>query len=158
MNGSFFADSGLCDHAILRPLSHIVGNWELTWDQKLNKYVEEEDSCAALLNELMAELEQTVPPLRYHDSEDRLAENVKKHLGWKIHKEGNRWVGEDYGFIIEQGGFDDFAQSELILAAAGRIHAARIRGQRSFDQMEESHRRMLASVMVAILYHRIESH
>ena len=154
MKKSFFANSDLADHAILRPLSHILPNWELTWDDAANKYYEEEDSYAKMLNELIVEIEHTIPPARYHDNEDRLAENVIMHLGWKIRKEGTRWVGEDYGFIIEQGGFDDFSETELVKAAAGRIHAARIRGQNHFDEVEESHRRMLATVVVAILYHR----
>ena len=41
-----------------------------------------------------------------------------------------------------------------MLAAAGRIRAAVIRGQTHFDQMEESHRRMLAALLLVILYHR----
>lgn len=154
---SFFAHSDLIDHGVLRPLSHISENWELTWDAEAQKYEEEEHSYAKLLNQLIAEIESTTPPSKYHDNEDRLAEYTKKHLNWNIRKEGSRWVGSEYGAILEQGGFSDIDQNELILAAAGRIHAARIRGQNHFDEMEESHRRMLADVLTIILYHRTQS-
>src|SRR5258708_1079179 len=124
---SFFAHSDLIDHGVLRPLSHISPNWELTWDANAQKYEEEEHSYANLLNLLIQEIETTNPPAKYHDNEDCLAEYTKKHLNWNIRKEGGRWVGAEYGAILEQGSFHDVNESELILAAAGRIHAARIR-------------------------------
>ena len=83
---SFFARSIVFDHQVVSPLSHILPNWELTWDDVTGKYEEEEDSYAKLLNVLIAELEFTIPPSKYHDSEDRLAEYVKRHLNWKIQK------------------------------------------------------------------------
>jgi hypothetical protein len=151
---SFFAYSDLIDHGVLRPLSHISGNWELTWNAGTQKYEEEDDSYTKLLNLLIEEIENTIPPAKYHDNEDRLAEYTQKHLNWNIRKEGGRWVGAEYGAILEQGGFHDFNQSELILAAAGRVRAARNRGQNHFDEIEESHRRILADVLTIILYHR----
>ena len=66
-------------------------------------------------------------------------------------------IDAEYGAILEQGGFNELNQSELILAAAGRIHAARIRGQNHFDEMEESPRRILADVLTIILYHKTKS-
>jgi hypothetical protein len=153
---SFFARSIVFDHQVVRPLSHILPNWELTWDDSAGEYEEEEDSYAKLLNELLVELEPTVPPSKYHDNEDRLAEHVRKHLNWKIRKEGDRWVGEDYYLILEQGGFHDVDQRELVLAVAGRIRAAKDRGQLHFDDMEKSHREMLAAVITIILYHRTQ--
>src|SRR5574341_434094 len=125
---SFFVHSDLIDYEVLRPLSHISANWELTWDASTKNYREEEDSYAKLLNQLIEEIESTTPPVKYHDNEDRLAEYTKKHLNWNIRKEGSCWVGEDYNAIIEQGGFHDLNEKELILAAAGRIYAARVRG------------------------------
>ena len=139
---------------VLRPLSHVAGNWELTWDPHSQQYEEEEGSLAAVLNRTIIDISETAPPTQYHDNEDRLAENVISQLGWQIRKEGARWVGEDYDWIIEQGGFDDIDQIELLNAAAGRVHAALDRGQLHFDDMEESHRRMLAAVISVILYHR----
>ena len=152
----FFAHSDLIDYEVLRPLSHIRPYWELTWDSIRMNYRGEEGSYAGLLNRLIEELDNTTAPTKYHDNEDRLAEYTKKHLNWNIRKEGHRWVGEDYKAIIEQGGFHDLDEGELMLAAAGRIHAARIRGQVQYDQIEESHRRMLAAVLTIILYHRTE--
>jgi hypothetical protein len=156
---SFFAhsDSDSLDREVLRPLSHIRGNWELHWDHSTHRYVEEDDSYAKRLNELIAELDTATPPARYHDNEDRLAEYVRATLKWPIRKEGARWVGADYESIIEQGGFDDVDQKDLLLAAAGRIRAAQARGQDHYDRMEKSHRRLLAAVLSVILYHRTEA-
>ncbi len=80
-----------------------------------------------------------------------------RKVGWKIQKVGNRWEGEDYPFILEQGGFDDIDQEELLHAAAGRIKAAIARGQLHFDEMEWFHRKMLADVLAMILYHRADA-
>jgi hypothetical protein len=151
---TFLADSNFLDEDVLRPLSHILPNWELTWDEASQKYFEEKDSYAAVLNGLISELDSVTPPMRYHDNEDRLAEYVIKHLKWPIRKEGERWVGVNYDAIVEQGGFHDVDERDLVLAAAGRIRAATERGQQHFDDMQESHRRMLAAVLSIILYHR----
>jgi hypothetical protein len=151
---SFFANSSYLSHEVLRPLSHIRGCWELTWDSEEEKYAEEESSYAALLNMLLEELTNASPPTCYHDNEDCLAEYVVKHLHWRIHKVRNRWVGEDYESILEQGAFHDLNEQDLILAAAGRIRAALKRGQKHFDLMESSHRRMLAAVLSIVLYRR----
>jgi hypothetical protein len=154
---SFFTRSDLFDHDVLRPLSHIRGNWELSWDHEQGRYLEEEDSYANVVNLLLKELEQCDPPVRYHDNEDRLAEYVVEHLKWPIKKVENRWVGMDYESILEQGGFHDLNETNLVLAGAGRIRAAITRGQNHFDDMEESHQHMLAAVITIILYHRTDS-
>jgi hypothetical protein len=152
----FFADSDYLDHMVLRPLSHIHMNWELTWDRKTGTYFVEENSYAGLLNDLLTELENCSPPSRYHDNEDCLAKFVVEHLKWPINKIGNRWVGADYDSILEQGGFHDVDEANLLLAAAGRIQVAKRLGQTHFDEMEESHRRMLGAVLAIILYHRTD--
>lgn len=41
---NFFKQSELFDYMVTRPLSHIVPNWELTWNLKDNKLEPEEDS------------------------------------------------------------------------------------------------------------------
>lgn len=152
---SFFKESELLDYLVTRPLSHIRPNWELAWDSGSEEYSDEEDSFAAMLNGLVGELEQIEPPAHYHDSEDRLAEYVRDGpLKWPIRKVGRRWVGADYEAILEQGAFQDIDQVELTNAASGRIKAAKDRGQAGFDDMEESHRRMLGAVLTIILYHR----
>jgi hypothetical protein len=150
----FFADSDYLDHMVLRPLSHIRTNWELTWDRKTGTYIAEDDSYAGLLNDLLAELENCSPPPRYHDNEDCLANYVVEHLRWPISKIGKRWVGADYDSILEQGGLHDIDQANLLFAAAGRIQVAKRLGQSHFDEMEESHRRMLGAVLAIILYCR----
>lgn len=152
---SFFARSDSLDREVLRPLSHILPNWETTWNAAEQKYSEEDGSYAAELNALIDELAAATPPAKYHDNEDRLAEYVVKHLKWPIRKEGKRWVGEDYDLILQQGGFHDIDERDLVLATAGRIRAAIDRGQTHYDQMEKSHRRMLAAVLSTILYHRM---
>lgn len=158
----FFEQSDWVDHQVLRQLSHIRPNWELTWDSVGRRYEPEEDSYADLLNELILELDGVAPPLRYHDNEDQLGEYVKTRLNWGIRKVGSRWVGKDgkpldpdgYIVMLEQGAFEDRDERDLVAAAAGRIQAAIVRGQTHFDQMERSHQYLLAGVLAAVLYHR----
>ena len=158
----FFEPGDYMEHEVLRPLSHIRANWELQIDSESGRYLEEEDSFAALFNALIDELATTQPPLRYHDNEDRLGEHVQKHLNWKIRKAGSTWVNQegsrlhpsDYLALLEQGGFDHDGIPNLVLAASGRIQAALERGQYHFDDMERSHQVILAGVLGAILYHR----
>jgi hypothetical protein len=152
----FFRHSDLLGALALRQLSHIKGNWELSWDHHLERYEPEEDSFAEKVNDLIDELSGVEPPRRYHDNEDRLAEHVINRLGWNIRKVGTRWVGQDYPCILQQGSFEVTAQKELLMAAAGRIKVAMDRGQRHFDEMEESHRKILADVLAIVLYHRAE--
>jgi hypothetical protein len=150
----FFKWSDLFDHMVTRQLSHIRSNWELTWNHDEEKYEPEEDSYAQMINDLVVELSKQNPPKKYHDNEDRLAEYCKANLGWDINKVGNRWTGDDYASILEQGAFNDIDEQNLCLAASGRVKAALDRGQVHFDDMEEFHRRMLADVLAIILYHR----
>lgn len=152
---AFFAWSNdTLDYLVLRPLSHIASSWELSWDQQAQRYWPEEDSFGAALNQMIFDLAHITPPQRYHDHEDRLAEYAIAQLKWPIRKIGGRWVGADYDSLLEQGGCHDVDQADLLLAAAGRVHAALKRGQMHFDDMEISHRRMLGTVLSIILYHR----
>jgi hypothetical protein len=82
----FFSCSDLVRHEILRPLSHILPNWELSWSCDDKRYESEDDSFASLLNDTIDELESCVPPAKYHDNENALAEHVQKHLNWGIHR------------------------------------------------------------------------
>ena len=151
---AFFAQSDYLDYLMLRPLSHIASNWELTCDAEASEYKPESESFARHLNGVIREISETVPPKRYHDNEDRLAEFLVVNLNWPIKKVGGRWIGDDYDFILEQGGFSDADQKNLVEAATGRVYAALKRNQDSFDEMEEGHRRMLGAVMTILLYHR----
>ena len=150
----FFGWSNLFDCMVTRQLSHVRGNWELTWDHENKQYEPEEESYAELINELVLELSELDPPEKYHDNEDRLAEYCKDSLNWDIKKVGNRWVGSSYASILEQGGFKDWNQKDLCLAASGRVKVALHRGQMHFDDMENFHREILSDVIAIILYHR----
>jgi hypothetical protein len=151
---SFFKQSDSLAYLVTRQLSHIKCNWELIWDSEKQEYLPEEDSYAELLNQLINDLNAVSPPSRYHENEDCLAEYVISNLKWNIKKVGGRWVGQDYAAILEQGGFNDINQENLILAAAGRIKSAINREQFNFDEMELSHQKILGNVLACILYHR----
>lgn len=144
------------DRLALKQLSHIKENWELAWNNEDEKYEPEENSYAEKLNQLIVELGRVDPPKKYHKNEDCLVEYVIANLNWKIRKINGRWVGEDYVAILEQGGFNDIDRNNLILAAAGRIKAAIDRNQHHFDEMEQSHQKILADVIAIILYHRTD--
>ncbi|MEA5554513.1 hypothetical protein VB713_26630 [Anabaena cylindrica UHCC 0172] len=153
----FFGQSDLLDRLVLRQLSHIKHNWELVWDDENEKYEPEEDSYAEKLNQLIEELGRVDPPQKYHENEDCLAEYVVANRYWQINKVNGRWVGADYVGILEQGGFHDIDEVNLILATAGRIKAATDRNQYHFDYMEQSHQEILANVLAIILYHRTDA-
>lgn len=150
----FFSNSDTLDYLVTKQLSHICQSWELTWDFDKEEYEREEGTFAGLLNNLIVELANSPIPARYHDNEDALAEYVKATHNWKIQKVGNRWEGADYQSLLEQGGFKDIDETNLVQAAAGRIKAAIDRGQMHFDDVEESHRHVLAYVLAIVLYHR----
>jgi len=150
----FFRDSELLDYMVLRPLDHIRPNWELTWNEDEERYELEDESYAKLLNQLIDDIASCAPPAKYHENEDRVAETMLHKTGWDIRKINRRWKGADYFSILEQGGWNDLNQQDLLLAATGRVQAAIDRGQMLFDDMEEGHRYMLGAVLSIILYHR----
>jgi hypothetical protein len=151
---AFFSWSELLDREVLRPLSHIRPNWEASWSHSEQRYEPEENSFADELNIAIELIATTLPPERYHDNEDVLAQYVIEKLKWPIRKEGKRWVGEDYASILEQGGFEDVDQGELLTAATGRVFAAFRNGQEHYYEMEKGHRQMLAAILSIIIYHR----
>jgi hypothetical protein len=150
----FFANDAMLGCVVLQPLAHIRANWKLIWATHEARYRPEQNSFAELMNDLIEEISKTTPPNRYHDSEDRLVECVREHLNWSISKVNGRWDGADCDSIREQGGFGDVYQTDLVAAATGRIWAALERGQLRFENMEESHRNVLAAVLSIVLYHR----
>ena len=151
---NFFFKSELLDYLVLRPLSHIKGNWDLTYDGKEHFFIPEDDSFAEEINQLLIDLNNSTPPSSYHDNEDCLAEYVKANLNWDIKKNGSQWEGAEYKSILEQGGFSDNEQQNLLNAAAGRIKVAIDYKQLHFDDMERGHQNILADVLSIILYHR----
>ncbi|OCH16908.1 hypothetical protein [Aliivibrio logei] len=151
---NFFEQSDSLDYEVLRPMRHIRGNWELRQgDESL--FAIEEDSFAEDLNNLIDELEVAEIPERYHDNEDLLAEYVKNKFNSEIVKVGNRWEGQSYQIILQDAGFFDIDERNLVQSAKGRIMAAIKFGQTSYDDMELGHRKMLAVILTLILYHRI---
>ncbi len=151
----FFFKSELLDYLVLRPLSHIRGNWDLTYDGTEHFFVPEEDSFAVEINQLLIDLNNVKIPDSYHDNEDCLAQYVKANLNWDIKKDGKQWKGEEYKVILEQGGFSDDDQQNLLIAAAGRIKTTIIDyKQFHFDDMERGHQNILADILSIILYHR----
>ncbi len=64
----FFSWSSLFDYMLTRQLSHIRGNWELTWAHTEEQYEPEENSYAEIVNDLVIELSKLDLPIKYHDS------------------------------------------------------------------------------------------
>ncbi len=154
---AFFAQSDLLDYLALRPLAHIRGNWDVTWDPAAGRYEPEEDSFAQHLNVLIEDIATCEPPTSYHEHEDSLAERCRDKMKWPISKVGNRWIGvKDYHAILEAGSIPYYDQDELVLSSAGRMKAAMQRGQMHFDDMEKSHRYVLGGVMAIIIYWRAD--
>jgi hypothetical protein len=139
---------------VLRPLSHIAPNWECSWDHDAGRYVPEPDSFAEDINAVVDLVACCPRPFKYHDHEDRIVESLIRKRKWPVQKRGGRWITADYAHLLEQGGFEDVSQQNLIAAASGRVHAALDFGQAHFDEMEESHLHMLAAVLTIIIYHR----
>lgn len=150
----FFYKSDFLDKFVLRPLSHIRSNWDLYWDEDIKRYKIEEDSFAKEFNDIITELETISPPENYHEYEDKLAEYVASRLNWGIEKVGNRWTKADYESILEQGGYGDINEQNLLKAASGRINKAIEYGQNSFGEMEKGHLKILSALLTIILYHR----
>ena len=153
----FFDRSELLDYEVLKPLSHIRGNWEISTGTGDLHFEIEEDSFAKQLNSLIDELDVAEIPSRYHDNEDVLAEYARDTFNQEIRKVGSRWVGSDYRLILQDGGILDIDEQNLIQSAKGRINAAIERGQKHYDDMDSGHRQMLALVLTLVLYHRAEN-
>ena len=151
---AFFSRSDVFDHDVTRPLAHVKGGWELTWDDETCRYEHEEDSFAKYVNAMVDDIADTAISPQYHDNEDVVADYVASKPKSGLFKKDGRWVGAEYGFILEQGGFDDIDQGELLTSAIGRVAAAMAFGQTHYDQMEQGHRLMLGDILTIILFHR----
>ena len=152
----FIDCSDIFDHMVLRPLSHIRGNWELQWNYEKLEFLEEEDSFAKDLNQLLRDIADYELPCnyRYHASEDIIARLVKKHLHWNIYRDRRGfWHGAEYIWIIEQGTLYDIDQQEILKALKGRILAAIVRKQK-FSDIDSGHQAMIAGLFSIILYVR----
>lgn len=149
----FFAWSEYLDYEVTKQLSHLRANWELTWLHDKEKYLEETDSFAKDINNLISELGELETSKNYHKYEDQIGEFTNKFLKWGIEKKGKRWNINDYAVFLEQGAFHDYDQQFLKNATVGRIQAALKRGQLAYDEMEVSHRMVLGDLLAVILYH-----
>ena len=150
----FLSNSEELDIYVTRQLSHVAPNWELTWDEENNRYIEEENSFALLINNLIVDLGNTEILEDYHEKEDIVANYVNVFLNWAIVKKGKRWTGAEYQSILQQGGFHDYNQENLMHGAVGRIRTAMQFGQFGFDDMEYGHKKILGDLLTTILYHR----
>ncbi|WP_060477693.1 MULTISPECIES: hypothetical protein [Pseudomonas] len=147
---NFFHLCHSLDELVLRPLSHLDQSWELL--RSPTGYVVEKGHLSEKLIELIDILATTTPPLKYHDNEDRLAEYLISK-GSKIRKEGRFWIGADYEFVLQQASLaHTINHTELVHAASGRVIAALNYGQRNFDDMEEGHKKMLASILTILIF------
>lgn len=153
----FFYNSEQLDYMVLRPLSHLNGDWELLWDEQNERYEQDGNTFANLLNELIEEIAKTTPPKNYHHYEDSLIELAKKKLNWNIQKDAGRWTVKDYRAPLVEGAYFDFKQEKLIQAASGRIQAAIARGQTEYDTMDNGHQFILSVVMSIIVFQRATS-
>ncbi|UQA50978.1 hypothetical protein [Vibrio sp. ED002] len=154
---SFFDDSESIRDLVLQPLEHIRSNWDLYWNDSELRYVEEEHSFGSELNQLILEIATIQAPENYHQHEDKVAHIYQESSDIHIQKNGRFWGGEDYRSILEQGGFDDVEEKDLVLSAAGRIKAALGREQYHIDNMEKGHQIVLCMILSNILYHRMYS-
>jgi hypothetical protein len=150
----FFERSDLLDYEVLRPLSHIRGDWEFIVGSDDYLSEDEQNSFAKELIHLIDELEITEVPTCYHDNEDKLADYVQDKFNREIKKVGKRWVGQDYRIILQDAGFYDLNEQNLVQSAKGRIIAAKKFNQNHYDEMEQGHRKILAVILTLIIYHR----
>jgi hypothetical protein len=158
----FFGESGWLDSAVLRPMSHIASCWELRRTDTVGVFMEEEESLAGLMNELIREISEATPPADYHAHEDavmRLRQNNDSqiYLGdkrWRDRATGLPLAKSAIAFFLEQAsiGYEDVP--DLVNAAAGRVAAALRFGNANFDQLDEGHADMLAEVLCVILFVR----
>ncbi|MDG1286323.1 MAG: hypothetical protein P8P30_02025 [Rickettsiales bacterium] len=159
----FFARSDWLDYAVLRPLSHVAGNWELTPDGKF--YKAEEDSLADHLNILIDEIAKTHPPISYHYHENSIASQHRdtKDGSVILSKSKNIWLDPitkkpisiaQVGHYIEQSAARGVDDSELVAAASGRVARSISCDVNHFDDLDQGHLSMLAEIMSIILFMR----
>jgi len=149
----FFADSHWIEFYVTRPLQHIAGAYEIDWDEELRQYVPVdvplETTLVSQLNDVLETVEALEPKQGYHDFEDKILSSMTAR--YPLFKIGKLWLGEDYATMLEYGGWQQ--QHGILLAAAGRVRAAKKRGQHHFDEMHEAHRDVLGELLaIAVFY------
>lgn len=162
---AFFANSAWLDYAVLRPIRHVAGNWELTWDSQSEKYEVETDSLGDHLNVLMYDIATSTPPINYHHHENKLAilYDGIKNGHFKLNRPKKLWIDtttnspaskDMVGHMLEQASCGHFDVPDLVLSAAGRVATSMRHGVSHFDDLDEGHFEMLAIIMADILFRR----
>lgn len=164
---TFFYRSDQLDYTTLRPLSHVMCNWELTSSESGDPlFEEEEDSYAAHLNVLIDEIAATSPPSDYHAFENQIAAEHNGAIEGRYFLKGGLWYDnetsqliqkDDVGHMMEQASsaWDDIP--ELVLATAGRVATAMRHGVMEFDDLDQGHMEMMAIDLMTILFRRSDS-
>jgi hypothetical protein len=159
----FFGKSQWLDRSVLRPLSHIAMSWELRRTETVGVFMEEEDSLAVLMNQLILDISRATPPADYHAHEDaviRLREGIDNGA---IYQEGRRWRDRKTGEPLHKSSISSLMEQasiryedvpDLVLAAAGRVATALKFGDANFDDLDNGHADMLAEVLTVIIFIR----
>ena len=148
------------DLEVTKPLSHIAPYYELTWDMEAQKFEEEELSFAPVLNSLIDKLAKTSSHTDYHQfvDDELLASRFANEV---IYLEGKRWKNnrtkeplkpEDIGHYLEQHALGGCSLVNLKKSVSSRIRAAQKAGIKNWDELDDGHRKMLAELIVVILY------
>ncbi len=161
---AFFDQSDWLDYAALRPLSHVMSNWELVRSEDGTLlFEEEEDSFAAHLNVLIDQIAATAPPSDYHAFENQIARGYDGAIGGRYFLHGKLWhdsqtgqpIEKDaLGHMIEQASARSDDVPGLVHAAAGRVATAMSYGCANFDNMDKGHMEMLAIDLMTVLFRR----
>lgn len=164
---AFFYKSDQLDYATLRPLSHVMSNWELIGSECGDPlFEEEEDSYAAHLNVLIDEIAATTPPSDYHRFEEQIAAEYTDAINGRYFLRGKLWHDkqtgrpidkDDVGNMMEQASSGLGDVPGLVLAAAGRIATAMSYGVANFDDLDRGHMEMLAVDLMTILFRRSDA-
>jgi len=158
---SKFIGWAICfDEEVTKPLEHIAHNYELTWDHEAQRFEEEELSFAPILNSLIDELAKTSSYADYHQfvDDELLASSFANEV---IYLEGKLWREtktqeplnpEDIGHYLEQHTMGGYLPVNLTKSVSSRIRAAQKAGVENWDDLDDGHRKMLAELIVVILY------
>jgi len=149
------------DEHVTKPLEHIAGHWELSWDIDNNQFEEEAGSFSPLINQLINELARTPAHKEYHKFVDAdLA--ASKYAANEIALQNKKWIDsrtrkpltpESIGYFLEQTA-NGWSLRNIILSIASRIRAAQKAGVKNWDELDDGHKDMLAQLIVVVLYMR----
>lgn len=146
------------DGTVTRPLSHIAPHWELIWQDKERRYLDEEYSLGSHFNDLIEDISVSPKPKNYHRYMDNhliyRSDIVLKNKIWCDVSTDDKIDVEMMGHYISQEAIGDLEAKNLILAAAGRIEVSRKLGFENYDELDDNHMGMLAQILTSILYCR----